>query len=225
MLIRLICWILGHKTIVKASTGDTFETINQMTGLPQTGHYYVFEKKPFCVRCGYAIPTGSVADLRLVDFDGGRKCVLGMRVQTPNGPGIISGYSNTSNPDPRMAEEFCVQLDHGIGRIYSPYSLIPLKEEQPKGTTSKAVVSAVTEEKPLPKATKMGVDECICTEFDSRGWSACGMKCPAHPPHFACVCNGCKKCIGQSHQKIAASAPAQMCSSCYWEKYPNGTGI
>ena len=52
MLMWFTCFLLGHKTVVKASVGETFQTVNQMTGLPQTGHYYVFERKPFCVRCG-----------------------------------------------------------------------------------------------------------------------------------------------------------------------------
>jgi hypothetical protein len=52
VLTKLICWLFGHKTMVKASTGNTFQTVNQATGLPQTGHYYRWERKPFCVRCG-----------------------------------------------------------------------------------------------------------------------------------------------------------------------------
>ncbi len=55
MIIKLICWLWGHKTILKAATGETFQTINQATGLPQTGHYYVLERKDFCVRCGKKI--------------------------------------------------------------------------------------------------------------------------------------------------------------------------
>ena len=47
---------MGHKNIVKASTGETFETTNQLYGLPQTGHYYKYQRMPFCLRCGIKLP-------------------------------------------------------------------------------------------------------------------------------------------------------------------------
>ena len=52
MIQKLWCWLWGHKTVVKACTGETYPTVDQMTGLPQLGRYYVFERKSFCVRCG-----------------------------------------------------------------------------------------------------------------------------------------------------------------------------
>lgn len=51
MIIKLICWLWGHKTMLKATTG-TFQTVNQVTGYPQTGHYYRWQRNEFCVRCG-----------------------------------------------------------------------------------------------------------------------------------------------------------------------------
>ena len=51
MLAYLICLLWRHKTVHKAATGE-FDTTNQLTGLPQKGHYYKFTRTPFCTRCG-----------------------------------------------------------------------------------------------------------------------------------------------------------------------------
>lgn len=52
MIIKFWCWLWGHKTIVRAATGETYETVNQLSGLPETVPYVVLERKDFCVRCG-----------------------------------------------------------------------------------------------------------------------------------------------------------------------------
>jgi len=51
-----MCVLFGHKNIVKANIGKTFTTINQFTTLPQIGHYYIYERKKFCLRCGINLP-------------------------------------------------------------------------------------------------------------------------------------------------------------------------
>jgi len=51
MIAYLICLLWRHKTVHKATTGE-FDTTNQLTGLPQKGHYYKFTRTPFCTRCG-----------------------------------------------------------------------------------------------------------------------------------------------------------------------------
>lgn len=55
MILWLWCLIWGHKTMLKACVGETFQTVNQVTGLPQTGHYWVWRRSEFCVRCGTKI--------------------------------------------------------------------------------------------------------------------------------------------------------------------------
>lgn len=52
MITKFICWFWGCKLVVKAFTGDTFDTTNRMTGQPETGHLYRWEVQPFCIRCG-----------------------------------------------------------------------------------------------------------------------------------------------------------------------------
>jgi hypothetical protein len=52
MLIKLWCWLWGHKTVVKAMTGDTCSYSNQLTGNTDIGHYYRLGRLDFCVRCG-----------------------------------------------------------------------------------------------------------------------------------------------------------------------------
>jgi hypothetical protein len=38
--------------MLKCSVGEPYQCVNQMTGLPDVGHYYVWERKPLCIRCG-----------------------------------------------------------------------------------------------------------------------------------------------------------------------------
>jgi hypothetical protein len=51
MIKKLICLLWGHKTIHKATTGE-YATVDRLTGQPTTGHYYKFDRTPFCARCG-----------------------------------------------------------------------------------------------------------------------------------------------------------------------------
>lgn len=51
MIKWLICLMWGHKTVHKAATGE-FSTIDRLTGQPTTGHYYKFDRTPYCTRCG-----------------------------------------------------------------------------------------------------------------------------------------------------------------------------
>lgn len=92
MIKKLICLLWGHRQIVKAATGETYQTINQMTGLPQTGHYYVYEKKPFCPRCGVDLRTYSLDSIRLMDLPTGRAMMMNWTVATPDGDGQIAGF-------------------------------------------------------------------------------------------------------------------------------------
>lgn len=51
MLKKLICLLWGHKTVHKAATGE-FATVDRLTGRPTIGHYYKWERTPYCTRCG-----------------------------------------------------------------------------------------------------------------------------------------------------------------------------
>lgn len=53
MIKSLLCLLFGHRTIHKAMTG-TFQTKNGF-GMDQTGHYYKWERTPFCTRCGKTV--------------------------------------------------------------------------------------------------------------------------------------------------------------------------
>lgn len=46
MLKKLWCFIWGHKIVAKEYTGKTFTTEFGV------GHYYVYRKRDFCLRCG-----------------------------------------------------------------------------------------------------------------------------------------------------------------------------
>ena len=52
MIKKLICLIWGHKFMVKAYTGQQYEVINRLTGCPEIGNYYKWERQKFCLRCG-----------------------------------------------------------------------------------------------------------------------------------------------------------------------------
>lgn len=52
MIKRLICWIWGHKIIVKAYTGHTMPVTNPLTEAEQNVAMYKWEKMKFCLRCG-----------------------------------------------------------------------------------------------------------------------------------------------------------------------------
>lgn len=59
MLKKLICLFWGHKFIVKAATGNTFDTKDRLTGEPIKGHYYKYERKDYCLRCGANLIHGN----------------------------------------------------------------------------------------------------------------------------------------------------------------------
>ena len=91
MIKKLICLLWGHRHIVKATVGEPYQTINQMTGLPQTAHYYVYEKKPFCLRCGVNL-VNTLDSIRLMDLPTGRAMMMNWSVITPDGNGQIAGF-------------------------------------------------------------------------------------------------------------------------------------
>jgi len=51
MIIKLLCWLYGHKIVVKAYTGQTMKAQNGL-GEDRMVSMYLYETKPFCVRCG-----------------------------------------------------------------------------------------------------------------------------------------------------------------------------
>jgi hypothetical protein len=55
MLKWLLCLLLGHKTVAKARTGETYET-HSYGGNPLTVSLYVWKRHEFCLRCGNDVP-------------------------------------------------------------------------------------------------------------------------------------------------------------------------
>lgn len=51
MIKALICLVWGHKTVVKAYTGETYETCSY-GGNPLSVSLYKWERQRFCLRCG-----------------------------------------------------------------------------------------------------------------------------------------------------------------------------
>ena len=51
MIKKIICFLFGHKIVIKAFTGKTMEQTN-MVGNPITVSLYVWRKMDFCIRCG-----------------------------------------------------------------------------------------------------------------------------------------------------------------------------
>lgn len=60
MIKKLICWIWGHKTVHKAATGERYDTIDRLTGMPIKGHYYKLVRSRFCRRCGKIVHADSI---------------------------------------------------------------------------------------------------------------------------------------------------------------------
>jgi hypothetical protein len=53
MLMKIICFLLGHKIVIKAATGKQFDTYHRL--YPQItikGNYYTLMRLDFCKRCG-----------------------------------------------------------------------------------------------------------------------------------------------------------------------------
>ena len=51
MLIKLVCFLLGHRMVHKAYTGESMEAINYLGGA-QTVALYKWTTTDFCTRCG-----------------------------------------------------------------------------------------------------------------------------------------------------------------------------
>ena len=56
MIPKIICWMFGHRFKAKATVRE-FQTVNQFTGLPQTGFYYRWEQQSHCLRCNKPNPN------------------------------------------------------------------------------------------------------------------------------------------------------------------------
>lgn len=54
MIKKIICLILGHKTVHKAYTGEKIDAVGVM-GNHFTILMFKYEKTPFCTRCGHNI--------------------------------------------------------------------------------------------------------------------------------------------------------------------------
>lgn len=54
MIQKLLCWLLGHKTVFKAATGDVLVAAD---GFGQDVKYPLakWERSKFCLRCGEVV--------------------------------------------------------------------------------------------------------------------------------------------------------------------------
>jgi len=50
MLQRLLCWLFGHKTVIRCYSRNT-GTMDSIIGVT-TLLYYTLVRSPFCTRCG-----------------------------------------------------------------------------------------------------------------------------------------------------------------------------
>jgi hypothetical protein len=55
MLKWLLCVLLGHKTVAKAYTGETYQN-HSYGGNPLSVSMYVWKRHEFCLRCGNDVP-------------------------------------------------------------------------------------------------------------------------------------------------------------------------
>jgi len=51
MIKKLICFLWGHKTVVKAYTGNTIPSYNAL-GMSAPSMAYTLKRLPYCKRCG-----------------------------------------------------------------------------------------------------------------------------------------------------------------------------
>jgi len=59
MLNKILCFLLGHKTVIKAMTGQQFDTHHKLyPDLTIKGNYYTLKRLDFCARCGEKIDKG-----------------------------------------------------------------------------------------------------------------------------------------------------------------------
>lgn len=61
MIKALICLLWGHKTVVKAYTGQTYETCSY-AGTPLSVSLYRWQRQRFCLRCGDDVHPNSAAE-------------------------------------------------------------------------------------------------------------------------------------------------------------------
>ena len=53
MIKNILCFLLGHKTVVKVATGQQFDTHHRLyPALAIKGNYYTLKRLDFCARCG-----------------------------------------------------------------------------------------------------------------------------------------------------------------------------
>ena len=55
MIIKLICWLWGHKVVHKAFTGNSIKGTNLLIDREVHIPCYKFQKSDFCTRCGKAV--------------------------------------------------------------------------------------------------------------------------------------------------------------------------
>lgn len=54
---KLLCWVIGHRLMVKAFTGNTVKGTNPLTGQSDDVILlYRWQREPRCIRCGKTIP-------------------------------------------------------------------------------------------------------------------------------------------------------------------------
>lgn len=51
---KLICFLLGHKTVLKAYTGNKYQAVG-MLGNEFTVSLYEWKRMDFCIRCGKSV--------------------------------------------------------------------------------------------------------------------------------------------------------------------------
>lgn len=53
MLIKILCFLFGHKTVIKVATGKQFDTYHRLyPDLVVKENYYTLQRLDFCRRCG-----------------------------------------------------------------------------------------------------------------------------------------------------------------------------
>lgn len=61
MIKKLLCLVWGHETVVKAFTGQTYQTASYI-GNPLSVSLYKWERQRFCLRCGNDVhPPAEIA--------------------------------------------------------------------------------------------------------------------------------------------------------------------
>ena len=55
MIIKFICWVWGHSSMLKMFTGDTMISTSRLTGGDEKVMLYKWVKQKNCIRCGKEI--------------------------------------------------------------------------------------------------------------------------------------------------------------------------